>query len=435
MNLAMNSVTKIPAAIRWVVGGLAVLGIGTAIYVTVSPKPDPAEKYEKFTTIVAPTDTDIRVTSAGQVFPNRKSNVGPKEGGLLAQLFVEQGQLVKSGQVLARMDTSRVIHEVDQAQAAVASARAQYLKAKNGYRLPEIAEAEAEVRSAQASLTVAQDNLERYQRLYKVAALTADEFNSKRLEYERAKAGLDSAQEKLGLLRSGNRYEDVLAAQAQLAQTTAQLQDAQTRLNDLTIRAPFAGIVSQRYAEVGSYVSPTTNTQGASANSSSILLLIDRLEVLATVAESDIARIKVGQPVQVTSSAFPGEIFKGTVRLVAPEAVEENGITQFQVRVSLDDYAARKLKSRLNVSVSFIAGTLKNILAVPTTAVISKDGKTGVLVPDPKKGPIYQEVTTGQSLGDKTQILSGLKKGDTVFAKLPPDVNIEEILGKSNAFK
>lgn len=115
------------------------------------------------------------------------------------------------------------------------------------------------------------------------------------------------------------------------------------------------------------------------------MLLIDRLEVLATVAESDIARIKVGQPVQITTSAYPGTIFKGTVRLVAPEAVTESGITQFQVRVRLDDEAARTLKSRLNVTVNFVAGRVNGVLVVPTTALITRDGKTGVLVPDAKK--------------------------------------------------
>jgi len=434
MNLTMNTVAKMPTGWRWVLGGLGVVAIGSAIYFTTAPRPDPAAKFEKFMTKVEQIDSDIRITSAGQVFPNRKSNVGPKEGGLLAELFVEQGQAVQKSQVLARMDTTRVVNLVADAKAAMENARAQYLKAQNGFRRQEVAQGAADLRSAQARVRVAEDNFRRFDGLYKDAGLTDEEMNSRRLELERAKAELANKQEYQRILTSGTRYEDVLAAKAVYERAQASFRDAQTRLNDLTIRAPFTGIVSQRYAEVGSYVSPTTNTQGASANSSSIMLLIDRLEVLATVAESDIPRIKLGQPVLVTSSAFPGQEFKGTVRLVAPEAVEENGITQFQVRVRLDDTAAKTLKSRLNVSVNFIAGKLNDITVVPTTAIISKDGKTGVLVPDPKKGPTYREVTTGQSLGDKTQILKGLKVGESVFSKLPPDVNLEELLGKSNAF-
>jgi HlyD family secretion protein len=157
------------------------------------------------------------------------------------------------------------------------------------------------------------------------------------------------------------------------------------------------------------------------------------LEVLATVAESDIARIKVGQPVAITTTAFPDKTFKGKVRLVAPEAVQENGITQFQVRVQLNDEAAKTLKSRLNVSVNFIAGQIKEALVVPSAAVITnKEGKTGILVPDEKKGPIFRPVVSGQTLGDKIQIVSGLKAGEKIFSKLPPGFNIEEISGTTN---
>ncbi len=431
----MNAVSKLPSGWRWLLILVLVALVGTAAVVALIPRQEPGAKFEKFLTTVQKIDTDIRITSAGQVAPNRKSNVGPKEGGLLTELFVEQGQTVQKGQVLAVMDTSRVVNSVAEAKARVDNARALYLQAKNGSRIQEITQAQAMVRSDEASLRAAKDNFRRYEELYKDGGVNNDEFNSRRLELDRARASLDSSRERLRLLQAGSRFEQIMASKASMEQAEAEMADAQTRLNDLTIRAPFTGVISQRYAQPGSFVSPTTTAQGDSASSSSILLVIDRLEVLATVAESDIARVRVGQPVIITSTAFPGQEFKGTVRLVAPEAVVENGITQFQVRIRLDDKAASTLKSRLNVSVNFIAGQLKNVLVVPTTAVISNSGKTGVLVPDVKKGPTFQEVKTGQNLGDKTQILSGLKAGDRIFGKLPPDVNIEEILGKSNAFR
>ncbi len=438
MSMVMDGVAGLAKSIpggKWLAIGLGVAALSGVAYITLVPKPDPAAQLAKFTAKVEQIDTDIKITSAGEVYPNRKVNVGPKEGGLLAELFVEQGQTVNAGQVVGRMDTTRVINEVAQAQASVASARAQYQRTLNGSRQQEVAQAKAEMRSAESSLRSAKDNFERYTSLYQAGGLTADELNAKRLAYEQAQAAVATNQERLQLLQEGSRREDILAAKADLARAQATLADIQTRFNDLTIRAPFTGVVSQRYAEVGAFVSPTTTAQGVSANSSSILLLIDRLEVLATVAESDIARIKVGQPVLITSSAFPGKEFKGTVRLVAPEAIEENGITQFQVRVSLNDQAAQTLRSGLNVSLSFIAGSLNDILVIPTTAIISKEGKTGVLVPDLKEGPTYKEVTTGQSLGDKTQILKGLKLNDALYSKLPPGVNLEELLGKSNAFR
>jgi len=430
----MKNFYKLLTDWRLLLVGLATVGASCLLYFLV-PRSNPATEFEKFTTTVERINTDIRITSAGQVAPNRKVNVGPKEAGLLTNLYVEQGQDVHKGQVLARMDTSRVVHEVAEAKATVDLACARYLEARNGSRSQDIAQVAADRRSAQSSLAIAQDNYDRFKRLYDEKVINDVDFNTRRLELDRARQTLKGSEEKLSLLQAGSRYEQVLAAKAELDRSEAALADAQTRLNDLAISAPFTGIVSQRYAQPGSFVSPTTNTQGDSANSSSILLLIDRLEVLATVAESDIARIRVGQPVTITTTAFPGRTFKGSVRLVAPEAVQENEITQFQVRVRLDDEAASTLKSRLNVTVNFIAGRLNDALVVPTTAIISKDGKTGVLIPDAKQGPIFREVTPGQSLGTQTQIVSGLRSGEKLFSKLPPNLKIEDVLGESNAFR
>lgn len=434
----MKNFDKLSSRWRWLLVSLITVSVSGLLYL-IFPRSNSEKEFDKFTVTVGRVSTDIQITTSGQVAPNRKVNVGPKEAGLLTNLYVEQGQAVHKGQVLARMDTSRVIHEVAEAKAAVDSARAKYLEVRNGSRSQDIAQAEADKRSAQASLAIAQNNYDRFKRLHDEKVLNDVDFNSRRLELARARETLKGSEEKLSLLQAGSRYEQVLAAKAELERTEASLADARTRLNDLTIRAPFTGVVSQRYADAGSFVSPTTDTQGSSANSSanssSILLLIDRLEVLATVAESDIARIRVGQPVTITTTAFHGRTFKGSVRLVAPEAVQENEITQFQVRVRLDDEAVRTLRSRLNVTVNFIAGRLNDALVVPTTAIISKDGKTGILVPDAKKGPTFREATPGQSLGDRTQIVSGLHSGEKIFSKLPPNLKIEDVLGQSNAFR
>jgi HlyD family secretion protein len=423
---------KRPKGWLWVLIALALIGMGIAAYLFFASRPNP-DQYAKFLTTVEKSGSDIRITSAGQVSPNRKANVGPKDGGLLEELYVEQGQSVTKGQILARMDSSRLVNEVAEAKATADAARARYLESRNGSRRQDVSQVEAENRSAKASFTIAQDNYNRFKQLRDEGVVNNIDFNTRRLELDRAKEALKGSGQRLNLLKSGNRYEQVLASKAEVDRTAAALANAQTRFRDLTIRAPFTGIVSQRFAQAGSFVSPTSTTQGDSATSSSILLLIDRLEVLATVAESDIARIKVGQSVAITTTAFPDKTFKGKVRLVAPEAVQENGITQFQVRVQLDDEAAKTLKSRLNVTVNFIAGQIKEALVVPAAAVITnKDGKTGILVPDAEKGPIFRPVVSGQTLGDKIQIISGLKVGEKIFSKLPPGFNIEEISGTTN---
>jgi len=158
----MKNFYKPPIGWRWLLVGLGTVGLSGLLYLLVFPRSNQAAEFEKFTTTVERINTDIRITSAGQVAPNRKANVGPKEAGLLTDLYVEQGQNVQKGQVLARMDTSRVVNEVAQAKAAVDLAQARYLEAHNGSRSQDIAQAEADRRSTQASLAIAQNNYDRF---------------------------------------------------------------------------------------------------------------------------------------------------------------------------------------------------------------------------------------------------------------------------------
>lgn len=111
--------------------------------------------------------------------------------------------------------------------------------------------------------------------------------------------------------------------------------------------------MTQKYAEPGAFVTPTTSAStSASATSSSIVAVARGLEILAQVPEADIGRIKQGQQVEIVADAYPDRVFKGHVRLIAPEAVVEQGVTSFQVRVALDT-GTDKLRSGLNVDLTF----------------------------------------------------------------------------------
>jgi HlyD family secretion protein len=117
--------------------------------------------------------------------------------------------------------------------------------------------------------------------------------------------------------------------------------------------------------------------------------------------------------------------------LIAPEAVVEQGVTSFQVRVTLDT-GIDKLRSGLNVNLTFLGDRVTDALVLPTVAILTEKGTTGVLVPDKNNKPQFREVTIGAQIQDKTQILAGVKEGDRVFIDLPKDYKIEKAKNQKN---
>jgi HlyD family secretion protein len=237
----------------------------------------------------------------------------------------------------------------------------------------------------------------------------------KRLEAEAAEVKISLEERK----QSGKA--EIASLQANVQATKASLQKAKIRFQDTFIRAPFEGIVTQRYATEGAFVTPTTSASNtASATSSSIIALARGLEVIAKVPEIDLNQLQRGQPVKIIPDAYPDLAFQGIVKKVAPEAIVEQNVTSFEVTIGILT-GQEKLLSKMNVQVTFLGKPLPNAIVVPTVAIVTKEGETGVMVVDENNEPKFKPVTIGISIEDKTQILSGLLPGEKVFIDLPED--------------
>ncbi|MEM8716950.1 MAG: efflux RND transporter periplasmic adaptor subunit, partial [Cyanobacteria bacterium P01_G01_bin.4] len=240
-------------------------------------------------------------------------------------------------------------------------------------------------------------------------------------------ASLREATDSLALSRRGARVEDIDAAKAQLAEAQAQLQLALVQQEDAIVRAPFAGTITQKFATEGSFVTPTTSASDAvSATSTAIVSLADGLEILAEVPEVDIGQIEVGQRVEIVADAYPDAVFEGQVKLVSPEAVVEQNVTSFQVRVDLVTGLDRLL-SGMNVDATFVGDNPETGLVVPTVSIVTLDGRTGVLVPDERDRIRFRPITIGSAVDSKTQVLDGLEAGNRVFVDLPPGQSLENL--------
>ncbi|HLO52033.1 MAG TPA: efflux RND transporter periplasmic adaptor subunit [Kamptonema sp.] len=518
---------------RWAIALLAagLLAVPTTIYIVNSQAKPKAEIIQSLTVPVEAQNVTVRITASGTVQPVQRVNLSPKTSGRIAELYVEQGDRVQQGQVIARMESQDIEAQLMQAQARLASAIAKLDKLQVGTRPEEITQAQArleqieanlaqlrsgsrseEVASAEASLNEAQarlanaqsgsllseiaqakaqieaskataqltaQRLERNRNLVQEGAISQDQFEvyqkedraaranvqeaERRLqqlqenrrsqiqqlqaaveqqrqalnqkqngtrpeEITRAEAEVTEARSKLAQLVNGSRPEEIASAKADVAEVNAQVRYYQVQLGDTKIRAPFAGIITQRYAIQGAFVTPTTSASATdSATSTSVVALARDLEVLAKVPEADIGQIKPGQTVEILADSYPDKVFTGRVKLIAPEAVKERDVTLFQVRVAIDN-GKDLLQSGMNVDLKFVGEKLNNALVVPTVAIVTNQGKTGVLIPDEKSKPKFQPVTIGSTIGNKIQILEGVKAGDRVFVELPEGQKLEDII-------
>jgi HlyD family secretion protein len=456
----------------WVMGlvGAGVIGIGAGTFAWTKVN-NPAIDLAKYTVPVQSAPFSLRISSTGTITPVQSVNLSPKTAGVLKQLLVQQGDRVQQGQIIAYMDQEDIKGQLLQAQAGVDQAQAnleklrngsrpeeiaqsqarlrqsqqQLLALQNGNRAQDIAQAQAQVVSANARVNLTNSKLKQYAQLRNAGAVSVERFNEINADAQTALADLNAAQQKLDLLktgsrsedigraqasvsearanyaltRRGSRTEDIRQAQAQLDSARGQLQVVQARLADTIIRSPFSGIVTQKYATVGAFVTPTTSASNtSSATSTSIVAVAQDLEIVAKIAEVDIGQIQLSQPVEINVDAYPEKVFQGRVRLISPEAIVDQNVTTFQVRASILT-GQKQLLSGMNADLTFVGQKVKDALVIPTVAIATQKGKTGVYIPDKDKKPKFQLITIGASVKTQTQVLGGLKPGQRVFIDYP----------------
>jgi HlyD family secretion protein len=437
------SFKKINLLIPWF-GGLVLIGISAIVttnYLT-SKSDRASESIASQTVLVKSQNLAVQIQANGMVQAIYTNSLSPDEPGRIAELKIEEGDRVSQGQVIARMDSKQLQAEINQYQASLQKAQANLERIKAGNRpqakgaaIARVATAQANVAVAQARLRRTQDEKQRNQLLVAQGAISENAFNEFVTQEEEAQANLEAElarlkeeQENEAEVQQGSRIEEIAEAEAEVAQAQAELALIQIKLDKTTIRAPFAGIITRRYAEIGDYVDSTTaasETEGAT--STSIAELSSGLEIEAKIPEASIAKIKLAQRVNIQVDAYPNQIFTGTARLIAPRAVKENNVTSFRVKVSLTT-GQEKLQSGMNTRLTFIDEPLKNAIAIPLAAVITQaDGQTAVYLAEQETEAKLQPIKLGSTSGKIVQVLQGLKEGDRIFVSPPPGTEIEGV--------
>lgn len=270
----------------------------------------------------------------------RQVDLAFNDSGRIDSILVDEGARVKAGDVLARLDTSRITPQIAQAEAQVAAQAAVVDKLKAGSRPEEIAQASANVDAANASAVNAHLTFERLTTLREKgsSSVTQSQVDAAKAALDQASAQVEVAEQALVLAKAGPRAEDVTQAEEQLKAAQAQLALLRQQLKDANLVAPTGGVVRSRLLEPGEIASPQKPVLS--------LAIVDPKWVRTYVSEIDLAKIAPGTKATVTVDGDPGHPLSGHVGFISPVAeftprsiqtAELRTSLVYEVRVLVDD--------------------------------------------------------------------------------------------------
>ena len=354
--------------IWWAVG--AVVLIALTVWLLSGGKKEEKVSFE--TAKIEKQDIHTSITATGTIEPVTSVTVGTQVSGIVAKLYVDYNSVVKKGQVIAELDKTNLISELNRAK--------------------------ADLSSAQSTLNYETANFKRYQTLFDKGLVSANDYENARLTYDKARQTVASSRESV--------------------------QKAQTNLGYATITSPIDGVVLSKSVEEGQTVAASFNTPELFT----IAQDLTDMRVIADIDEADIGGVKEGQHVSFTVDAFPDDKFEGYVTQVRQQATTSSNVVTYQVVISAPNKDL-KLMPGLTANVTIFTLELNNVLAVPTKALrftpneaLLQEGQQIADTEAPHKvwtmeGNTFKAhaVETGTTNGMLTEIVSGIGEGTEVL--------------------
>jgi HlyD family secretion protein len=329
------------------------------------------------------------VVATGKIQPLAKVEIKSKASGIVKRLFVDYGDHVKEGQILAELDR-------EQLEASVRESRANLLSAEAAFERNRI-EAEG------PDLPFLKTALERARKLYADGLIAPSLLEDADKDFQ------------MGVNKQTAAKSQAAMAKAEVEKAKASLERAESDLRYATITSPMAGLVLSRDVEVGDAVSSIL-ILGSQATRVMSLGDVSEVYVLGKVDEADIGRVYLGQRARIVVESFKDKSFAGKVTKISPLGVEKDNVTTFEVRVSIQNPGG-ELKTNMTANAEVILEEKKGVLLVPESSVVyDKERQPSIEVPDPKAegGKRKVAVKLGISNGVKTELVSGLAQGDKV---------------------
>ena len=364
------------------------------------------------------------VNSTGKIVSNLDVEVKCKAGGQIVELPLDVSDVVKKGNLLAKLDPIDEDRKVKQAEVQISASRARLANARQNLTIAEAAlitdrrRAEAALKAADSSAADAAAKAGRLQELLAQKLCSQEEYDTAANAATQAAASQENARVKIEELKTQEgalelKRQDVKLAEASVESDGIYLAIAQDRIRDTKVMAPMDGVVADRKVQVGQIITSATSNVGGGTV---ILTLSDlsRIFVLASVDESDIGRMQVGHAARITVDAFPTKRFKGKIERIATRGVNSSNVVTFEVKIEVlgDDKAI--LKPEMSANVEVTTDKRDNVLTIPATAVLRKPEGYAVEVLKSDEESEEREVKIGLNDGAKVELLEGLKEGEVV---------------------
>ena len=353
----------------WIVVGIVAI-IAIVAWLLSGGKKEQTVSFD--TTKVERQNIQTTITATGTIEPVTSVTVGTQVSGIVSKLYVDYNSVVKKGQVIAELDKTNLISELNTARANLSS--------------------------AESSATYEQANYNRYKTLYDKGLVSADEYENALLSYQKAKEQVNTSRESV--------------------------RKAQTNLGYATITSPIDGVVLSKAVEEGQTVAASFNTPELFT----IAQDLTDMRVIADIDEADIGGVKEGQRVTFTVDAYPEDKFEGAVTQVRQQATTESNVVTYEVVISAPNNDL-KLKPGLTANVTIYTMEKNDVLAVPSKALrfvpnealLQKDQKIEDVEAKAKvwtlEGNTFKAhaVETGTTNGMVTEILGGISEGTEVL--------------------
>jgi HlyD family secretion protein len=415
-------------ATRWIITGVVILLLlGGWRFAAEKLNPVPVVEVQRVRSISAASAPEgVILNATGYIVAAHKIEVAAKVIGRVKWIGVDKGDRVKEGEVLVRLEDDEYQAQLMQAKGQLTSLEAKLAEAMNGSRPEEVAQAQANVNTAQSDLDNARVTLDRNKNLLKDGVVAKQVVDDAQARYDNALHRVISLQKTYELVKLGPRKEQVDSLRGQVDQARGAVNYAQTNLANTIIRAPVTGTILERAVEKGEFV--TTSFVGDRGAKGYVVSLADLndLEVELDIAQNDFAKLHANQHGAVTTDAFPDRKYDGFIKEISPEANRQKATVQVKVKISQPDTF---LRPEMNASVAFASeenagqkstrtgseSAAKPVVIVPASAL--HDGAVFVLL-DGKA--LRRAVKTGATSAQGVRVEQGLVGGEDLITNPPP---------------
>ncbi|MBF8984062.1 efflux RND transporter periplasmic adaptor subunit [Lutibacter sp. B2] len=341
-------------------------------------------------------------------------NVDFEISGKLKELFVETGQSIKKGDIVAKLEDTDLMNKLQNAQVQYEKAVTKLEQTKQQFKLTTISEKQKldDLKSKFDEISLDYNAMIQLEGIYPKM-----EIEKKRIAYESAKGAYETQIERYNIL--SNESKDIEMEKGNIATAQIALKIAQDDLDNTLLKSPMDAKILTITYKPGETI-PTVKDSGEVTADTSHFMVIshaDKLEVIVPVSENDLYNVSMDQEVEIEFEAFEGKLFTGRVLSIdALPKKDSSGLVTYEVKIGLED-DSNQLKTGMTCTTSFILNQRKNVLTIPNKSVSMVDGKQVVQVKGEQGNIETRTIKTGLTDGKNVEVVDGLKAGEIIFVK------------------